>query len=63
MGEVYARAIDLVASRRVDVASLVTHRVALEAAPGVFAALADNQPGFVKALIYPNGQRSTGSDS
>jgi L-iditol 2-dehydrogenase len=63
MGEVYPRAIDLVASRRVDVATLVTHRVDLAATPGVFAALADNEPGFVKALIYPNGQRSTGSDS
>jgi L-iditol 2-dehydrogenase len=62
MGEVYPRAIDLVASRRVDVASLVTHRVGLEATPGVFAALADNEPGFVKALIYPNGQRSKGSE-
>jgi L-iditol 2-dehydrogenase len=61
MGDVYPRAIALVASRRVDVASLVTHRVDLAATPGVFAALADNQPGFVKALIYPNG--STGSES
>jgi L-iditol 2-dehydrogenase len=60
MGQVYARAINLVASGRVDVATLVTHRIDLDATPGVFAALADNQPGFVKALIYPNGQRSTG---
>jgi L-iditol 2-dehydrogenase len=54
MGEVYPRAIALVASGRVDVASLVTHRVTLEETPAVFAALADNAPGFVKALIYPN---------
>ena len=55
MGEVYPRAIALVASRRVDVATLVTHRVDLAATPGVFRALADNEPGYVKALIYPNG--------
>jgi L-iditol 2-dehydrogenase len=55
MGEVYPRAIDLVASGRVDVATLVTHRVDLAATPGVFRALADNEPGYVKALIYPNG--------
>ncbi len=55
MGDVYARAIDLVASGRVDVATLVTHRVDLAAGPGVFRALADNAPGYVKALIHPNG--------
>jgi L-iditol 2-dehydrogenase len=55
MGDVYPRAIELVASRRVDVATLVTHRVGLEETPRVFAALADNAPGYVKALIYPNG--------
>ncbi len=55
MGEVYPRAIDLVASGRVDVSTLVTHRVDLAATPDVFRALADNEPGYVKALIYPNG--------
>jgi L-iditol 2-dehydrogenase len=55
MGEVYPRAIELVASGRVDVSTLVTHRVDLAATPGVFRALADNAPGYVKALIYPNG--------
>ena len=55
MGEVYPRAIALVASGKVDVRSMVTHRVGLDAAPVTFAALARNEPGYVKALIYPNG--------
>jgi L-iditol 2-dehydrogenase len=55
MGEVYPRAIDLVASGRVDVTAIVTHRVDLAAGPGVFRALANNEPGYGKALIYPNG--------
>ena len=62
MGEVYPRAIDLVDSGRVDVATLVTHRVGLEEAPGVFRALADNEPGYVKALIYPNGSTTSGGN-
>lgn len=60
MGDVYPRAIDLVASGRVDVTTLVTHRVDLAAAPDMFRALADNEPGFVKVLIYPNKQESKG---
>ena len=56
MGEVYPRAIDLVAAGRVDVTTLVTHRVGLAATPGAFQALADNAPGYVKVLIYPNQQ-------
>jgi L-iditol 2-dehydrogenase len=62
MGEVYPRAINLVDSGRVDVATLVTHRVGLEEAPGVFRALADNEPGYVKALIYPNGSVTSGGN-
>jgi L-iditol 2-dehydrogenase len=54
MGEVYPRAIDLVASGKVDVASLVSHRVTLAEAPAAFQALAGNQPGYVKVLIDPN---------
>ena len=57
MGEVYPRAIDLVASGKVDVRSMVTHRVSLEETPATFRALADNRPGYIKALIYPNGER------
>ena len=56
MGDVYPLAIDLVASGRIDVATLVTHRIDLEATPGVFRALAENEPGYVKAMIYPNGE-------
>jgi L-iditol 2-dehydrogenase len=55
MGEVYPRAIELVRSGKVDVGSMVTHRARLEETPGVFQALADNAPGYVKVLIYPNG--------
>lgn len=63
MGEVYPRAIALVASRRVDVESLVTHRVGLAATPGVFRDLAANAPGYGKALIYPNGINDEGGDT
>jgi len=62
MGEVYPRAIALVASGRVDVSTLVTHRVDLAGTPGTFAALADNAPGYVKALIYPNGLNFNGRE-
>lgn len=55
MGEVYPRAIALVAAGKVDVASLVTHRVGLEGAPGAFRMHAADAPGVIKTLIYPNG--------
>jgi L-iditol 2-dehydrogenase len=55
MGEVYPRAIRLVEEGRVDVVSMVSHRVGLEETPGVFQALAGNAPGYNKVLIYPNG--------
>jgi L-iditol 2-dehydrogenase len=51
MGDVYPLAIKFLAAGRVDVRSIVTHRVGLEEAPGVFAALADNVPGYGKVLI------------
>jgi L-iditol 2-dehydrogenase len=60
MGQVYPRAIELVASGRIDVASMVSHRVDLDATPGVFRALAENAPGYIKALIYPNGEKEPG---
>jgi L-iditol 2-dehydrogenase len=60
MGEVYPRAIELVASGKIDVATMVSHRVDLDATPGVFRALAENAPGYVKALIYPNGEMEPG---
>jgi L-iditol 2-dehydrogenase len=60
MGEVYPRAIQMVARKLVDVASLVTHEVGLEDAPGAFQKHADNAPGVIKSLIYPNGWSSKG---
>lgn len=56
MVDAYPRAIALVASRRVDVASIVTHRIDLAATPDMFRALAESAPGLGKVLIYPNGQ-------
>jgi len=55
MGDVYPLAIQFLAAGKVDVRSIVTHRVGLEEAPGVFAALADNVPGYGKALIDLKG--------
>ena len=60
MGDDYPRAIDLVSSGRVNVRAMVTHRESLDAAPEVFEALAQNRPGYVKALLYPNGEDRTG---
>ncbi len=51
MGDVYPLAIQFLAAGKVDARSIVTHRVGLEEAPGVFAALAANAPGYGKALI------------
>jgi len=51
MGDAYPLAIRFLAAGKVDVRSIVTHRVGLEEAPGVFAALADNAPGYGKVLI------------
>ena len=55
MGDVYPLAIKFLAAGKVDVRSIVTHRVGLEEAPGVFAALAENVPGYGKALIDMKG--------
>jgi L-iditol 2-dehydrogenase len=55
MGEVYRRAIALVETGKVDVVSMVSHRIGLSETPGVFQALADSAPGYNKVLIYPNG--------
>lgn len=48
-------AIALVASGRVDVASIVTHRFGLEATEEAIT-LASRVPDSLKAVIYPNGQ-------
>ena len=56
MGEVYPRAIALVESGRVDVATLVTHHFALDQAAEAFRLHAADTPGMVKSLIHPNGR-------
>jgi L-iditol 2-dehydrogenase len=63
MGEVYPRALHLVASGKVDVVSMVSHRVGLDETPAVFKALADNAPGYIKVLIYPHGTDNIGRSS
>ncbi len=54
MGEVYPRAINLIETGKVDVVSMVSHRVGLDETPSAFKALAENAPGYIKVLIYPN---------
>jgi L-iditol 2-dehydrogenase len=56
MGDDYPRAIELVTSGRVNVRELVTHHGGLDEAPKLFEALALGRPGYVKALLYPNGR-------
>jgi L-iditol 2-dehydrogenase len=60
MGDDYPRAIDLVRSGRVNVRAIVTHRESLGAASVLFKALAQNQPSYVKALLYRNGKEGDG---
>jgi threonine dehydrogenase-like Zn-dependent dehydrogenase len=62
MGDDYSRAIDLVTSGRVNGTTLVTHHESLDAAPELFKALAQNQPSYVKALLYPNGEDGGGAN-
>jgi L-iditol 2-dehydrogenase len=53
MGHVYPRAIALVQSGKVDVASLVSHQIGLDEAPRAFAALAEGAAGYIKVLVDP----------
>lgn len=53
MGDVYPRAIQLVASGAVNVVSMVTHHPRLGSGPAAFAAHAANEPGRIKTIIYP----------
>ena len=55
MGEVYPRAVALVASGRVDPTALITHRTDLDGVPEAYALHADAAPGVVKSIAYPNG--------
>lgn len=62
MGDVYPRAIELVATGKVDVNVLVSHRFTLDEAPEAFRLHAEDAPGMVKSIIFPNdnnqGRRS-----
>ena len=51
MGEVYGRALALVADGRIDVGRLVTHRVTLDEVPTAYAMHAEAAPGVVKSLV------------
>lgn len=55
MGHVYPRAIELVASKRVDVDSIVTHRFALAEGARAFDLQAICADHVLKSLILPNG--------
>jgi L-iditol 2-dehydrogenase len=55
MGDDYPRGIELVVSGRVNVKAMVTHQAPLARAPKLFAALAESRPGYLKALLLPNG--------
>jgi L-iditol 2-dehydrogenase len=56
MGDEYQRAIRLVSSGRVNVKAVVTHQEGLKKAPELFEALAQSRPGYLKVLLYPNGE-------
>lgn len=54
MGNVYPRAIELVAQRRVDVTSMITHEIGLDEIPDAFRRHVSGEPGTIKTMIYPN---------
>ena len=56
MGDDYPRAIRLVSSGQVNVRAVVTHREGLRKAPELFENLAEGRPGYLKVLLYPNGE-------
>ncbi len=60
MGLVYPRAIELVATGKVDVLALVSHRIGLDEAPTAFRRMAEGAPGIIKTLIFPNGGAQAG---
>ena len=55
MGDVYPRAVALVARGRVDPTALITHRRDLDGAPELYAMHADGAAGLVKSVVFPNG--------
>jgi L-iditol 2-dehydrogenase len=59
MGHDHPCAIDLLSSGRVNVRATASHRESLNAGPR-FGALAQNRPGYVKALLHPTKRAATG---
>ncbi len=55
MGHVYARAVQMVTRKQVDLSALMTHRFALEATAEAFALQADYGDGVIKSVVYPFG--------
>jgi hypothetical protein len=55
MGDDFPCGIDLVSSGGVNVTALVM-LASLNTAPELFEALAESRLGYLKALLYPNGQ-------
>jgi len=51
MGEVYHRAVALVAAGRIDVTRLVTHRFTLDEVPQAFAMHAEEADGLLKSMV------------
>lgn len=57
MGDVYDRAIQLVAKSHIDVDVLITHRFPVEDSTRAFTLQANNTPGLIKSMILPNPQK------
>ncbi len=55
MGDDYPRGVALIASGRIDVKTIVTHEAPLAQAPALFEGLAEGRPGYLKAVLTPNG--------
>ncbi len=55
MGDDYPRAMALVAAGRIDVDSLVSHRLPLAEGPAAFRRHAEGAADVVKTVLYPNG--------
>ncbi len=55
MGNVYPRAIELVASDRINVDALISHRFSLEDTAVAYSMQADEAAGLIKSIVYPSG--------
>ena len=53
MGNVYPRAIELVEQKQVDVESIVSHHVSLDATAKAFDQQANEATGLIKSMVYP----------